>query len=362
LNESTRRTTEIERLNDIAPVGLCYFDREFRFRYINKWLARINGLPVDKHLGKPIDELLQDVADGIKPQLRHVVRSAEPIIDGEVEAETPAHPGEKRHFQHSYYPDKNDDGEVEGICCVIRDVTEKKLTERALAKRSHQLQTSNGRLAKALSALKSTNEALKAEAVKTDRANAQLRTAKKQLQQLALYDTLTGLGNRNLFTKQLERFIAIAEQDNREIALLEMDLDGFKEVNDRLGHAAGDDVLREFGTRLRNVLSKADRQFRIGGDEFAVLLAPRFGAFDNAAVLAEKIAESAASPMEIKGHSCSIGVSIGIAVFPDHGREPNALLRKADAAMYEAKKKHLVMAGASDMGATTVLSKLQMQA
>jgi len=185
------------------------------------------------------------------------------------------------------------------------------------------------------------------------------KKAKEQIQRLALYDTLTGLGNRNLFMRQIEHLIAIAERRNEEVALLEMDLDGFKDVNDRLGHAAGDEVLREFGVRLGRVLRKGDQKYRIGGDEFAVLLEPRIGAFDLAVVVAEKIAEHVAVPMQIKGHYCSIGVSIGIAVFPDHGREANALLRKADAAMYEAKKKHQVVAGASEHSATTVLERLR---
>ena len=130
--------------------------------------------------------------------------------------------------------------------------------------------------------------------------------------------------------RQIEHLIAIAGRRNEEVALLAMDLNGFKDINDQLGHAAGDDVLREFGRRLGSSLRKSDRTFRIGGDEFAVLLEPRFGAFDGAIEVSKQIAKRVAAPMEIKGHTCSIGVSIGIAVFPDHGRDPNSLLRKAD--------------------------------
>ncbi len=85
---------EMERLYAIAPVGLCYFDTDLRYVYINEWLARINGFPVEAHLGKTIVELLKDVAAGIVPQLCHVIQTGEPIIEGRVEAETPAHPGD----------------------------------------------------------------------------------------------------------------------------------------------------------------------------------------------------------------------------------------------------------------------------
>jgi len=332
MSEPPGQTGGVQRLYAAAPIGLCYVDSGFRFRYINEWLARINGLPVESHLGKTVQELLADVAEGIVPQLAEVLETGEPMIDGELAAETPAHPGESRHYRHSYYPDKDADGTVIGIHIVVQDVTTAKRVEDSLRDRNRELEL----------------------------AKRQLEKAKKELQRLALFDTLTGLGNRNLFMRQLEHLIAIAERRNEEIALLAMDLDGFKEVNDRLGHAAGDEVLREFGQRLGRSLRKADRKFRIGGDEFAVLLDPRFGAFDGAVELSKQIAKKVGAPMQIRGHSCSIGVSIGIAIFPDHGREANELLRKADAAMYEAKKKRQIVAGASaDQSATTILEKLR---
>ncbi len=123
--EDIERTSDLERLYAIAPVGLCYFDTDLRFLYINEWLARINGLPVEAHLGKTIDEVLKDVPVGVVPQLRDVLQTGQPIIEGEVEAETPAHPGESRHYMHNYYPDKSDDGKVVGVSCVVYDITER---------------------------------------------------------------------------------------------------------------------------------------------------------------------------------------------------------------------------------------------
>ncbi len=312
----SERSHRIERLFAFAPVGLCYYDTDLQYRYLNEWLARLNGVQVEACLGKTLEEMLPVLAAKVVPQLRHVVETGEAIIDGEIEAETLAHPGKLRHFRHSYYPDKSKDGTVVGVCCIVQDITDQKEAELELAKRN------------------------------------------KQLERLALYDALTELGNRNLFLKQLEHLIAIAGRKQEEVALLAMDLDGFKEVNDRLGHAGGDAVLREFGARLGQVLGEADQKYRIGGDEFAVLLEPRRDSYDGALAMAEKIARHLAAPMEIKGYDCAVGVSIGVAVFPQHGENPNTLLRKADAAMYEAKKTHQVVAGASDLDATTILKRL----
>ncbi len=121
----SERARVLERHYATAPVGLCYFDTDLRYLYINEWLARINGLAVEAHLGKTIDEVLPDIAVGVVPQLRLVLQTGEPIIEGEVEAETPAHPGESRHYMHNYYPDKDKDGTVVGVSCVVYDITER---------------------------------------------------------------------------------------------------------------------------------------------------------------------------------------------------------------------------------------------
>lgn len=318
-NALSEQSDEIERLFAFAPVGLCYYDTDLKYRYLNKWLARINGVQVEACLGKTLEEVVPILAATVAPRLRKVVETGEAIIDVEIKAETLAHPGEPRHFRNSYYPDKSKDGTIIGVCCVVQDITAQKVAELELVKRT------------------------------------------KQLEHLALYDALTGLGNRNLFLTQLEHLIAIARRKKEEVALLAMDLDGFKEVNDRLGHAGGDAVLREFGARLGQALREADQKYRIGGDEFAVLLEPRSDSHNGALVAAEKIARHLAAPMEIKGYDCAIGVSIGVAVFPKHGEDPDTLLRKADAAMYEAKKTHQVVAGASDLDATTILKRLHLE-
>ena len=122
-----------------APVGLCCFDTNLRFLHINDWLAAINGMPVEEHLGRTISEVLPDVAAGVESQLRHVIETGEPIIGGTVDAETPAHPGLTRTFEHNYLPIKSGDDTVVGVSCVVQDITERKRAEEELRQSEAEL-------------------------------------------------------------------------------------------------------------------------------------------------------------------------------------------------------------------------------
>jgi len=121
----SNRAGDLERIYAIAPVGLCYFDTDLRFLYINEWLASINGLSVEAHLGKAINDVLPEVAVGVVPQLRLVLQTEEPIIEGEVEVTTPAHPEEVRRYLHNYYPDRSKEGLIVGVSCVVQDITDR---------------------------------------------------------------------------------------------------------------------------------------------------------------------------------------------------------------------------------------------
>ena len=116
-----------------AAVGLCYLDTQLRYQHINEWLAALNGLPVEAHLGRTIHEVLPDVAAGVEKQLRQVIESGEPLIEGFTEAETPAHAGLRRTFSHNYHPVKAEDGTVVGVSCFVQDITERKDAERQTA-------------------------------------------------------------------------------------------------------------------------------------------------------------------------------------------------------------------------------------
>ena len=121
-----------QRIYKELPIGLCYFDTDLRFRHINDWLAALNGLSVEDHLGRSISEVLPRVAAGVESQLRHVIETGEPILGGEVDAETPAQPGVARSFHHDYLPVRSDDGTVVGVSCIVEEITERKHREQAL--------------------------------------------------------------------------------------------------------------------------------------------------------------------------------------------------------------------------------------
>lgn len=158
-----------------------------------------------------------------------------------------------------------------------------------------------------------------------------------RLDRLAHFDQLTGLPNRTLFFDRLERTLAAASRDRQRCALLYLDLDGFKAVNDNGGHADGDRLLKSVAERLLQCSRAADTVARLGGDEFAVILRDIAGP-GSAAMIAERIIETLAEPVQLSRRKVRIGCSIGIALYPDHARDPETLLTRADAAMYAVKR------------------------
>ncbi len=153
----------------------------------------------------------------------------------------------------------------------------------------------------------------------------------------ALHDSLTGLPNRTLFRDRIEQAIAIAEREGARAAVAMMDLDRFKDINDSLGHHAGDALLVEIGQRLRGILRSSDTVARLGGDEFGVLISkPRSDR--DVVVVIEKIRAALELPVTIDGLGLPAEASIGIAMFPQHGQDVDTLLRHADVAMYAAKE------------------------
>jgi len=161
------------------------------------------------------------------------------------------------------------------------------------------------------------------------------RRAENKINWLARHDSLTEIANRRQFNEQLENW-STALQDGHAFALHWIDLDHFKEVNDTLGHPAGDALLKSVANRLRKVLRDSDLVGRLGGDEFAVLQA---GAADQsqATKLVERLQRALAEPHHVLGHKVTVGASIGIALAPKDGCDPEVLIKKADLALYSAK-------------------------
>ncbi|MFA9218681.1 MAG: putative bifunctional diguanylate cyclase/phosphodiesterase [Sphingomonadaceae bacterium] len=164
------------------------------------------------------------------------------------------------------------------------------------------------------------------------------RNAEQRLQFIAHHDVLTGLPNRLQFQIQLEHGLAFARRHGSLLALLFIDIDRFKSINDTLGHEAGDQVLMQFAQRLQHAVREVDTVARQGGDEFIVLLTELHSGAD-AARVADKIIAAMAAPFSIDGAALSVGASIGIAVYPDDDDDMDALIEKADLAMYAAKQR-----------------------
>jgi diguanylate cyclase (GGDEF)-like protein len=165
----------------------------------------------------------------------------------------------------------------------------------------------------------------------------QVRARTLELHQLAHYDGLTGLPNRRLYYETLERMLSEAARSNALVAVLCIDLDEFKIVNDTLGHACGDELLRQFSNRLVECVRVRDTVGRLGGDEFSLIL-PLGDGPDSASRIANAIAETLLAPFDLDGHRVSVRASIGIAICPVDATEPDTLIKFADAAMYRAKQ------------------------
>lgn len=168
------------------------------------------------------------------------------------------------------------------------------------------------------------------------RRSLDLARMRERLFRMANYDELTGLPNRNLFSDRLEHTLALARRRGALFAVMFLDLDGFKGVNDRFGHDAGDEVLRLVGRRLRGLVRDADTVARLSGDEFVVLL-PDVGDREDALSAARKIEDNLSQVLGRTDAQFQIAVSVGVALYPEDGADASALLRRADQAMYKEK-------------------------
>ena len=176
-----------------------------------------------------------------------------------------------------------------------------------------------------------------------------LEKSRQKIERLAYHDSLTGLPNRLLFREYLQHMIALARRETNKMAVLFLDLDNFKRVNDTLGHQVGDQLLKEMAARLMSILRAEDFVHRetyqetsevlarLGGDEFIILL-PKINESHDAAKVASRILEVMEEPFRFDGHELYNGTSIGITLFPDDGTEVNDLIKRADVAMYHAKE------------------------
>ena len=163
------------------------------------------------------------------------------------------------------------------------------------------------------------------------------KRAEERLMYLAQYDHLTGLVNRTMFRDRLVQAMARSKRLQQPLGLMLLDLDRFKAVNDTMGHSVGDQLLKAVADRLQACIREVDTVARMGGDEFTIIL-EGLSSDSDIRIVAQRITNSLAEPFQMKDHTASIGVSIGITVYPSDDHEIDELLKHADAAMYRAKQ------------------------
>lgn len=276
--ELRRKETLLRAAIGNAPLILFALDREGRFTFSDGKALDALGLKPGQVVGQTVWVLYANY-----PEILDAMRR---VLDGE--ALTYEIQVEGRHFEVHCAPARGDAGEVNGVIGLAVDITERKRAEA-------------------------------------------------RIEQLATRDPLTGLPNRLLLQDRVTHCLAQARRRQRRVALLFIDLDRFKTINDSLGHHAGDLLLKEVANRLSGSLRASDTLSRLGGDEFLVVI-PDLRHGQDAARVAEKLLDLLSGSFLIEGHTLNTSCSIGISVFPDDGEDLSTLMKNADTAMYHAKE------------------------
>lgn len=284
-SESLRQSeARYSALVNLAHGGIAATDERLCLTFVNPRLADMLGRPAKTLLGQALDRYWSDFPSQRREELIERLRRGE-LVRHEEEWLAPG--GERRTVLVSDAPLTDAEGRFRGAITMLTDITEHK-------------------------------------------------EAQRRIHHLATHDALTGVPNRLMFSDLLEQAVARAERYGHRFALLFVDLDRFKEVNDNCGHVVGDQLLIEAAARMQHSIRGADVLGRQGGDEFMVLL-PEIDSENDAEVVAEKIRSAIAAPFRIEGNELCVSASIGVVVYPEHGQDGDTLLRHADEAMYRAK-------------------------
>jgi diguanylate cyclase (GGDEF)-like protein/PAS domain S-box-containing protein len=287
LNESLAvALSELQAIMEANPDILYVFNRQGELIQWNSSFAKFCGLAHDKILNMHVTDV---VCKAERARVAKMVLEVFTKGSATLEVQLLRHDGVFVHYLCNGVVLKNSKGKVTGFTGTGKDVSERKM-------------------------------------------------AAEHIHHMAHYDILTDLPNRSLLSDRLQQAIISCKRDHSHLALMFLDLDMFKYINDRLGHDIGDLLLKEVAKRILLCLRESDTAARIGGDEFVVLL-PSVDSIQTAMMVAEKIRHVLSLPFEISGHSLSISSSIGIAVYPEHGSEEKILLKNADTAMYLAKQR-----------------------
>jgi len=296
-------------LLEAAPDAMVVVNTDGEIVLVNVQAEKHFGYDRDELIGKPLTNIIPTgfaerlAADGL--------RSAEEVqaqhIGAGIELSARRKDGSEFPIEIMLSPFESTEGML--VTAAIRDISARKLADLTLMEKVEELK----------------------------RSNATALALTRQMAHSANHDSLTGLPNRILLSDRIDQATVLARRYGRKIAVLFLDLDRFKHVNDSLGHPVGDKLLQSIAGRLIACVRASDTVSRQGGDEFVVLLAEVDKAED-AALLAERILQSIAQPHTVGHQDLSLTTSIGIAVFPDDGEDAETLIKHADTAMYQAKE------------------------
>jgi diguanylate cyclase (GGDEF)-like protein/PAS domain S-box-containing protein len=271
---------------EIVDALIVVLDSAGNIVHFNRACEHLTGFSAGEVKGRPLCDLLPVAEDQDKENVFSSFNQGD--IPERHEIYWPSKEGDSRLISWSKTSIRRPDGSLQYVIATGQDVTERHLAETRMARLAH-------------------------------------------------YDILTDLPNRKLFADRLQQAMARARRNQTLIAVLFLDLDKFKPVNDSFGHDTGDLLLAEVAGRIRESVRESDTIGRVGGDEFVAAI-EGLKKRQSVEKVANKIIAALSSPFHVGGHTCQIGVSIGVAFYPDHGAEMDILIKKADQAMYEAKK------------------------
>lgn len=315
---------EQQMIFDNAAFGIVYVNGAFLQRS-NDRFAEMLAYDPGELVGRPVRDLFRDEA-----VFAAFAREAETALErhGNFVGEQPMQrkDGSSLWVRGSAQKVSWDQGG--GAIWIVEDVTERRQAQDALLRIHDQLEE---RVAERTAALEDANVQLKSEIFER-------MQAEKRVWQIAHHDALTGLPNRSLLQDRLSQALIAATRGDSGVAVMFLDLDRFKRVNDSLGHDVGDALLKSVATRLLQVVRDVDTVCRLGGDEFVIVLGA-VSSPDDAVMVAERVIEVLARPMDIMGHELRASTSIGISLFPEDGYDAQALMKNADTAMYSAKNR-----------------------
>ena len=316
LSEHKESEARYRGLLEAAPDGMVVVNGDGEIVLLNAQAEKQFGYYRDELLGQKVKNIIPEgfaerlIADGTRTAAEALAQQ----IGMGIELYGRRRDGSEFPIEIMLSPLQSAEGIL--VTAAIRDITTRKKAEALLVQKVEELNRSNRELVESADAA---------------------RVMTQQMNHSAQHDALTGLPNRLLLNDRVGQAIAFAKRHEHQVAVLFLDLDGFKHINDSLGHPIGDKLLQSLAKRLVDCVRAADTVSRQGGDEFVVLL-PEILRLEDAAAMSRRLLQAVAEAHSIEQHDLHITASIGVSIYPDDGRDAEALIKNADTAMYQAKE------------------------